>query len=107
MRKNTIFSIFSFLFIVIVIGSYVIVAQAPITGTWTANVRDEKDPNKINLSISHRNGSDGRNQMGNNYDLSELQGLSRGQLQNGKVSFSLSRGAGTFQFEGAFVGGRG
>lgn len=107
MRKGTIFTLFSFLFIVIVIGKLVIVAQAPITGTWTANTRDEKD-GKINLSLERRstNGT-GRNQMGKSYDYSELQGLTREQAQNGKVSFSLVREAGTIQFDGEFVNGRG
>ena len=45
--------------------------------------------------------------MGHTYDLSELQGLSRGQMQSGKVSFSLVREAGTIQCDGQFVDGRG
>jgi hypothetical protein len=107
MRKSTIFTLFSFLFIVIVIGKIVIVAQAPITGTWTANTRDEKD-GKINLSLERRNtNGSGRNQMGKSYDYSELQGLSREQAQNSKVSFRLVREAGTIQFDGEFVNGRG
>lgn len=105
MRKNTIFTIFSFIFIIIVIGRVVIVAQAPITGTWTANARDEKD-GKINLNLERRspNGS-GHNQMGKSYDYSELQGLSANS--NGKVSFRLVREAGNIDFQGEFVNGRG
>ena len=105
MRKNTIFTLFSFLFIIIVIGRVVIVAQAPITGTWTANARDEKD-GKINLNLERRstNGS-GHNQMGKSYDYSELQGLSANP--NGKVSFRLVREAGNIDFQGEFVNGRG
>lgn len=107
MRKNTIFTLFSFLFIVIVIGKVVIVAQAPITGTWTANSREEKD-GKINLSLERRStNGNGRNQMGKSYDYSELQGLSRDQAQNGKVSFRLVREAGNLDFQGEFVNGRG
>ena len=105
MRKNTIFTIFSFLFIVIVIGRVVIVAQAPITGTWTANTRDEKE-GKINLSLERRStNGNGRNQMGKSYDYSELQGLSPNA--NGKVSFRLVREAGNIDFQGEFVNGRG
>ena len=104
MRKKTIFNLLSFLFIVIVIGRVVIVAQAPITGTWTANSRDEKD-GKINLSLERRSNSGGHNQMGKSYDYSELQGLSPNP--NGKVSFRLVREAGNILFDGEFVNGRG
>lgn len=105
MRKNAIFTLFSFLFIVIVIGKVVIVAQAPITGTWTANTRDEKN-GKINLSLERRssNGSS-HNQMGKSYDYSELEGLSPNP--NGKVNFRLVREAGNIQFDGEFANGRG
>jgi hypothetical protein len=108
MRKSIIFSLFSFLFIVIVIGKIVIVAQAPITGTWSANTRDEKEPNKINLNLERKstNGS-GRHQMGQTYEYSDFQGLSRDQAQNGKVSFRLVREAGTIQCDGEFVNGKG
>ena len=106
MRKNTIFTVLSFLFIVIVIGKLVIVAQAPVTGTWTANTRDEKD-GKINLSLERRSTGGGHNQMGKSYDYNELQGLTREQAQNGKASFRLAHEAGTIQFDGEFVNGRG
>ena len=105
MRKQLIFTLFSIFFIVIVIGRVVIVAQAPVTGTWTANTRDEKD-GKINLSLERRStNGNGRNQMGKSYDYSELQGLS--QNANGKVSFRLVREAGNIDFQGEFVNGRG
>lgn len=105
MRKNTIFTLFSILFIVIVIGRVVIVAQSPITGTWTANSRDEKD-GKINLNLERRSThGNGHNQMGKSYDYSELQGLSPNT--NGKVSFRLVREAGNIDFQGEFVNGRG
>jgi hypothetical protein len=105
MRKNTIFTLFSILFIVIVIGRVVIVAQSPITGTWTASSRDEKD-GKINLNLERRSThGNGHNQMGKSYDYSELQGLSPNT--NGKVSFRLVREAGNIDFQGEFVNGRG
>jgi len=107
MRKYTLFSLLTFLFIVIVIGKVVIVAQAPITGTWTASTRDEK-PGKIQLNLERRSSNgNGRSQMGKSYDYSELQGLSATQTQNGKVSFQIAREAGTIQFDGEFVNGRG
>jgi len=104
MRKNIVFSLFSFLFIVIVIGKLVIVAQAPLAGTWTANSRDEKD-GKINLNLELRRNGNGRHQVGQTYDYNDLQGLSTNP--NGKVSFRLVREAGTIACEGEFVNGRG
>ena len=88
MRKHSIFGLFSFLFIVIVIGRLVIVAQAPITGTWTADSRENKD-GKIQLNLELKRNGNGRHQMGQSYDYGDLQGLSRDQAQNGRVSFKL------------------
>ena len=93
-------------FIVIAIGSYVIVAQSAITGTWEASIK-EKSPDKIQLSLERRTDSGGRNQNGTSYSFSELQGLSREQATNGRVSFRLVRDAGTIECEGTFVNGRG
>lgn len=108
MRKNTVNTVLgltSLAFIVIVIGSYVIAAQTVITGEWTANSNEQKD-GKIYLSFERRTGK-GRNQNGQNYDYADLQGLSREQTQNGKVSFRLVREAGTIDCEGSFANGRG
>src|SRR3954452_14580276 len=84
-------------FIVIVVGRYVIIAQTPITGEWTADTRTEKvkhgdDDNnwgidakqgpQIQLNFS-RTTAHGRNQNGNSYLYSELQGLTEQQTQNG------------------------
>jgi hypothetical protein len=104
MRRSTIFGLFSLLFIIIVIGRVVIVAQAPLTGTWTANTRDEKD-GKINLNLELRRNGNGRHQVGQTYDYSDLQGLSANP--NGRVSFRLVREAGTIQCDGEFVNGQG
>ena len=104
MRRSNIFGLFSILFIIIVIGKVVIVAQAPLTGTWTANTRDEKD-GKINLNLELRRNGNGRHQVGQTYDYSDLQGLSANP--NGRVSFRLVREAGTIQCDGEFVNGRG
>jgi hypothetical protein len=106
MRNSTIFSIFSFLFIVIVVGHYVIVAQAPITGTWAANTRDEKN-GKINIQFEIRGNGNGRHSTGESFDYADLSGLSAAQTQNGKVSFQLAREAGTIQCDGTFVNGNG
>jgi hypothetical protein len=93
-------------FIVIVIGSYVIAAQTAITGEWTANANQQKD-GKIYLSFERRSEKGGRNQNGQNYEYSDLQGLTREQAQSGKVSFRLVREAGTIDCEGTFQNGRG
>jgi hypothetical protein len=81
-------------------------AQNPTTGEWKASVK--KDSNKIHLSLERRSERGGHNQMGNNYDFSELQGLSREQaLSGGSVRFSLVREAGRIDCEGTFQDGRG
>ena len=82
------------------------VAQSPVTGDWTANV--SKDDGKIHLSLERRTNKGGRNQMGQTYEFSELQGLSREQaLNGGPVSFSLVREAGRIDCEGSFQNGKG
>jgi len=106
MRKHSIFGLFSFLFIVIVIGKLVIVAQAPITGTWTADTRENKD-GKIQLNLELKRNGNNRHQVGQSYEYSDLQGLSPSQAQNGRVSFRLAREAGTIQCDGEFVNGKG
>jgi len=106
MRKYSIFGLFSCLFIVIVIGKLVIVAQGPITGTWTADTRENKE-GKIQLNLEVKRNGNNRHQMGQSYDYGDLQGLSRDQAQNGRVSFRLAREAGTIQCDGEFVNGKG
>lgn len=106
MSKSLAFRLFNFAFIIFVIGSYVIIAQNVITGDWTANTKDEK-PDKIHLSFEIRTEKGGRNQHGSGFAYSDLRGLSPAQTQNGKVSFTLAREAGTIDCEGSFVNGKG
>jgi hypothetical protein len=106
MSKFLAFRLFSFALIVFVFGSYVIVAQSAVTGDWTAKTKEE-DPDKIHLSFEMRTEKGGRNQHGSSFLFSDLQGLSRDQAQNGRVSFSLAREAGTIECEGTFVNGKG
>lgn len=106
MSNNLAFRLFGLALFVFVIGSYVIVAQNVITGDWTASTKDEK-PDKIHLSFEIRRENDGKNQHGSSFLYSDLQGLTREQTQNGRVSFSLAREAGTIQCEGTFTNGRG
>jgi hypothetical protein len=92
--------------IVIIVGSYVIVAQTAITGEWRADSRQEKD-GKIYLNFERRTARGGHNQNGSNYDFSDLEGLTRDRAQNGKVNFRLVREAGTIECEGTFTEGKG
>jgi len=91
-------------FIVIAVGSFVIVAQNAVTGTWEASIK-EKSPDKIQLSLERRTDSGGRNQNGSSYSFSELQGLNREQATNGKVTFRLVRDAGSELLPISQVGG--
>ena len=83
-----------------------VTAQNTTSGDWTAHI-NSKD-NKLQLSLERRSGKSGRNQMGQSYEFSEFQGLTREQVQNGgPVSFSLVREAGRIDMEGSFQNGRG
>lgn len=81
-------------------------AQSTMSGDWTAHI-SSKDT-KLQLNLERRSGKSGRNQMGQSFEFSELQGLTREQAQNGgPVSFSLVREAGRIDMEGTFQNGRG
>lgn len=95
-------------FIVIVVGNYVIVAQNNVvTGDWTAEYKLET-ADKIQLSFSRKT-ENGKNQMGSKYALSDLQGLSLNQINasNERVKFTLVREAGNIECEGKFTSGKG
>jgi hypothetical protein len=99
-------SLLGIAFIIIVIGSYVIVAQSSVSGEWRAETRGE-DTGKIQFSFERTTASGHQNQSGFPIAFEELQGLSRDQIQNGKVAFRLVREAGTIECEGSFKDGRG
>ena len=81
-------------------------AQTSTTGDWTANV-SSKENSKINLNFERRDKGH-KNQTGQTYEFSELQGLTREQaLNGGTVSFSLVREAGRIDCEGTFQNGKG
>ena len=81
-------------------------AQKSFNGDWKASVN--KEPDKIQLNLERRTERGNRNQMGQTYDFSELQGLSRDQATNGgSVRFSLVREAGRIDCEGSFQNGKG
>ena len=70
--RNLLVGLFNFVLIIIVFGSYVIVAQSVVTGEWTAETNREK-PDKIHLSFEGRTEKGERNQNGSSYDLADLQ----------------------------------
>jgi len=83
--------------------------QNVISGEWHGKL-GSKD-SKIHLNFERRSGrsdNNGKHSMGQSYEFSELQGLSREQaLNGGAVKFSLVREAGTIDCEGSFQNGRG
>jgi len=83
------------------------IAQSTMTGEWTATV-STKDGSKIQLNLERRSDKSGRHQMGQSFEFSDLQGLTREQaLSGGPVSFSLVREAGRIDMEGTFQNGKG
>src|SRR5215216_3664387 len=83
------------------------VAQNTYTGEWTATVSSQEN-SKIHLNLERKSGKHGRNQMGQSFEYSDFQGLTREQaLNGGPVSFSLVREAGRIDMEGSFQNGKG
>lgn len=96
-----------FLAFALLAGSRAAHAQSTLSGDWTASADADK-PEKIHLSFEHQTARGGHNQMGSDYNYTDLQGLSREQAQaGGAVSFRLAREAGTIECEGSFRNGRG
>jgi hypothetical protein len=84
-----------------------VTAQNTMLGDWTASI-DHDNASKINLKFQRRTEKGSKNQMGQNFDLNDLQGLSREQVTNGgPVKFSLIREAGRIDSEGSFQNGKG
>lgn len=66
-----------------------------------------KDPDKIHLSFERRS-ENGRNQHGMSYSYSDIDGLTKAQVQGGgPVSFRIVREAGTIEAQGNFANGVG
>jgi hypothetical protein len=117
--------------LVLAAGSRAALAQDTLTGTWTASFgdkytdkkfgkklsekadendwqKDDGKPDGLHLSLERRSERGGRHQMGQTYDFSELQGITREQAQgSGPVRFALVREAGRVDLEGSFQNGRG
>jgi hypothetical protein len=116
---------FTLALIAFAVGSNPTLAQTTLTGEWTASVVQEQSEQSeqseksekswktrkgdgLNLNLERRTDGRGRSNMGQTYDFSELQGLTREQaLAGGTVRFSLVREAGTIECEGSFQNGRG
>jgi hypothetical protein len=95
----------SFALLIWIAGAKV-AAQSTTSGDWTAHL-SSKDT-KLQLNLERRSGKSGRNQMGQSFEFSDFQGLTREQVQNGgPVSFSLVREAGRIDMEGTFQNGKG
>lgn len=83
-----------------------VLAQGTTTGEWKASVN--QDTSKINLSLERRTERGGHNQMGQTYEFTDFQGLSRETaLNGGPAKFSLVREAGRIDLEGSFQNGKG
>ena len=115
-----------FVFIVIVIGNYVIAAQMTLTGSWQANDSDWSNKNKsdneknskdkvyLNFKYQLSNQNNNRNSSsynsnGSSYSYSDLQDLTAAQVNgaNSPVKFRIAREAGTIECEGNFQNGKG
>ena len=115
---------------VLAAGTRAALAQDTLTGTWTGSIGGEKfgpkvgkkyeksdepewqtengKPDGLYLSLERRTERGGRNQMGQTFGFSELQGITREQAQgSGPVKFALVREAGRVDLEGSFQNGRG
>src|SRR5215471_668912 len=102
--------------------------ETGLTGTWSASlssrhkkegaekknstekkeVAEKTDSNRIYLSFERQTAKGGHQQMGQSYEFTDLQGLTREQaLSGGPVKFSLVREAGRIDCEGSFENGKG
>jgi hypothetical protein len=106
MRTNRIFGLINLAIIMLFVGSGLVLAQNTITGEWTAEARKDR-AEKIQLNFERRTEKGGKNQHGSSYEYADLQGLTRADAENGRVTFRLVREAGTIECEGTFVNGRG
>jgi len=135
MRQLALVTSFLFVFALFILGPSVILGQGEVTGTWTSGRKapkapkapkppkvgeepaepeavdwdheDKSDPNKVNLSFERRT-ENGRNSFGHSFSYSEIEGLTRSQVEGGgPVSFRIVREAGTIEAQGNFANGTG
>ena len=92
--------------VIIVFAASSFFAQQTLTGEWTASVVREES-GKINISFERRE-KGGKHSMGQTYEITDFQGLTREQVVNGgPANFSLVREAGRIDCEGSFQNGKG
>jgi len=104
-QKMRLVLVLSLAFIVSLSAPYA-TAQKETTGTWTSSISNKGA--RINLNFDRSTSSGRKNQTGQTYDFSELQNLTREQVdRGGPVKFSLVREAGTIECEGNFENGKG
>lgn len=113
--------------IVITVGSYVIVAQSTVTGTWKADTSQKKktkerhddksgeygfefdeSDREIHINFKYES-SRGSSSHGTGFNYDDLEGLSRSQAEGGAgaVRFRIVRDAGTIDCTGNFSDGTG
>lgn len=81
-----------------------------LSGTWTADAKRSKAADGIQLTFNRRSGGGHDSLSGNNYSLSDFQGLTNEQVfaaSSTLVNFRLTREAGTLECEGSFRDGKG
>lgn len=131
-------TVVSLAFLVFIVGCNAAAAQTEVTGTWTASINHEKTGishrkrsdrqgefdeqeveaqatgaiqvkgDRMHLNFERNTRNEHRSQIGQSFSFSELQGLTREQVERGgAVNFSLVREAGTINCEGTFQNGKG
>jgi hypothetical protein len=81
-------------------------AQRSLAGEWKASTKSEG--NKLQLNLESRSDKGRHHQMGQSFEYSDFQGLTREQATiGGPVKFSLVREAGRIDCEGSFQNGQG
>jgi hypothetical protein len=126
-------SVVSLALLVFVVGCNAAVAQTEVTGNWTGSLGREKSAStrrqksddaeaiadeqmadlevkgdRIYLDFERPTTNGHRSKTGHTFLFSELQGLTREQVERGgAVNFSLVREAGTISCEGIFQNGKG
>src|SRR5712691_2589786 len=120
-------------FLVFIVGCNAATAQTEVMGDWSGSLGREKSASvhrqkadepettaadedsgaqvkgdRLYLDFERPTKNGHRSQMGQTYSFSELQGLTREQVERGgAVKFSLVREAGTISCEGTFQSGKG
>jgi predicted metallopeptidase len=85
-------------------------AQETISGTWTADVKADKDYSELQFTFNRRTRRGHTSMSGHGFSLDDFQSLTREQVYataSTQVSFRLAREAGTIECQGVFRAGKG